>query len=268
MIRLEPKAIPPARLSLEGILPERLGDMAEADIAALPVRCGARSLPLGEFFSVTRSGAAEGALVIVGDARLDDVAAGMTRDEILVEGDVGASLGRDMAGGRVMVSGSAEWGVASAMRGGEIIVRGDVGDQLGAALPGEQLGMSGGKVVVLGNAGSAVGDRMRRGLVVVAGTVGPFCAARMRAGTLVVGGALGAHPGIAMRRGTLVALDADPPIPASFVPSGTHELVFARLLARSLAGCGLDDLLPRLDRLRRWAGDLAVGGMGEILVAN
>lgn len=268
MIRLEPRAIPSARLSLEGILPERLVGMAELEIAALPVLCGTRRLPLGEFFSVRRAGDAEEAVVIGGDDRLDDVAAGMTRGEILVDGNVGATLGRGMVGGRVAVAGRAGWGVATAMRGGEVRVRGDVGDQLGGALPGEHVGMSGGKVVVLGDAGSAVGDRMRRGLVLVVGRAGPFCAARMRAGTLVVGGALGPHAGVAMRRGTLVALDGSLPIPASFAPSGTHDLVFARLLARSLMGHGLEALLPRFERLQRWVGDLAVGGQGEILVAN
>lgn len=266
MIRLALDASPPARLSLEGILPERLEGVAEVALRDLPLLCGNRRARLGDFFSVaTDEGPADSLVIAGGDARLDQVGAGMTRGEIRVEGSVGATLGLGMSGGRVTVTGSAGWGAALAMRGGEIRIGGDAGDALGGALPGERIGMSDGKVVVGGNAGSGLGDRMRRGLVVVAGSAGRFCGARMVAGTIVVGGGFGAHPGIAMRRGTIVALTGAPLIPASFAPSGVHELAFARLLARTIAGDGVDALLPRLVRLQRWVGDLAMGGKGEIL---
>jgi formylmethanofuran dehydrogenase subunit C len=267
MIRLELGAPPPARLSLEGIVPERLEGLAEAALRDLTILCGNRRMRLGDCFSVAIDEGPADLLVIAGGSeRLDRVGAGMTRGEIRVEGSVGAALGLGMSGGRVTVVGAAGTGVAAAMSNGEIRVGGDVGDQLGGALPGERAGMSGGKVVVRGNAGSGLGDRMRRGLVVVAGGAGAFCGARMLAGTIVVGGVLGAHPGVAMRRGTIVALGGAPSVPASFAWSGVHELTFARLLARTLIGDGVDALLPRLLRLQRWVGDLAMGGKGEILV--
>jgi formylmethanofuran dehydrogenase subunit C len=268
MIRLELEAPPPTRLSLDGIIPERLEGLTEAALRDLPLLCGNRRLRLGDCFSVATAEGPTDALVIVGGSeRLDRVGAGMTRGEILVEGSVGASLGLGMTGGRATVAGSAGSGVAVAMRGGEINIVGDVGDQLGGALPGERAGMSGGKVVVGGDAGAALGDRMRRGLVVVAGGVGPFCGARMIAGTIVVGGGFGAYPGIAMRRGTIVALGGTPSVPASFALSGVHDLAFGRLLARSLAGSGIEALLPRVTSLQRWVGDLAMAGRGEILVS-
>jgi formylmethanofuran dehydrogenase subunit C len=105
---------------------------------------------------------------------------------------------------------------------------------------------------------------MRRGLVLIRGAAGPFCAARMAAGTIVVGGALGPHPGVAMRRGTLVALAGAAP-PASFADTGRHELAVVRLLARMLAAEGAGELAELLSPMRRWAGDLALGGRGEIL---
>jgi formylmethanofuran dehydrogenase subunit C len=266
MIRLVLKAPLPARLSLAGIVPERLEGLAEAALRDLPLSCGNHPMRLGNCFDVAIGAGPEDRLVIAGGSeRLDDVGAGMTRGEIRVEGSVGAGLGAGMGGGRVTVSGSAGYGVALALRGGEIRIDGDVGDQLGGALPGERAGMSDGKVLVGGAAGAGLGDRMRRGLVVVAGSAGPFCGARMTAGTIVVGGGLGAHPGLAMRRGTIVALGRMPPVPASFARTGVHELAFARLLGHSLAADGLDALLPRLTMLQRWVGDFAIGGKGEIL---
>jgi formylmethanofuran dehydrogenase subunit C len=266
MIRLTLSGRPPVRLSLDGILPERLEGLAEGAARELPVLCGNRRGRLGDWFSVEVGGGAADPLVIAGGSdRLDHVGAGMTRGEIRVEGDVGAALGLGMSGGRVVVTGNAGPDVAGAMRGGEIRVGRNVGDRLGGALPGERAGMSDGKVVVGGNAGSGLGDRMRRGLIVVAGSAGPFCGARMVAGTIVVGGEIGAHSGIAMRRGTILALGGRPSVRASFAASGVHELAFARLLARALAGDGIDALLPRLGRLERWVGDRAIAGTGEIL---
>jgi formylmethanofuran dehydrogenase subunit C len=268
MIRLVLAGPPPARLSLAGILPERLGGLGADALRELPVLCGNRRIALGACFAVSVVDGPADTLVIAGDSdRLDDVGAGMTGGEIRVEGSVGAALGAGMKGGRIVVAGSAEAGAGSAMRGGELRIGGDAGDQLGGALPGERAGMSGGLVVVGGNAGSGVGDRLRRGLVVVAGSVGPLCGARMAAGTIVVGGAVGAHPGVAMRRGTIVALGGGATAPASFAWSGRHELVFARLLERELARAGVIGALSRLGRLERWIGDLAAGGRGEILAA-
>jgi formylmethanofuran dehydrogenase subunit C len=122
-------------------------------------------------------------------------------------------------------------------------------------------------VIVAGKAGCGTGDRMRRGLVVVCGSAGPFCGARMLAGTIVVGGPLGAHPGVAMRRGSLVALGGAPPLPG-FADGGRHELAFFGLLARVLADRGVGLLADRVASLRRWSGDLATGGKGEILTPS
>jgi formylmethanofuran dehydrogenase subunit C len=266
VIRLVLKVSPPTRLSLAGIVPERLEGLAEPALRDLPLSCGNRPMRLGDCFDVALGAGPEDRLVVAGGSeRLDDVGAGMTRGEIRVEGSVGAALGAGMSGGSIAVSGSAGYGVALAMRGGEIRIDGDVGDQLGGALPGERAGMCDGKVLVGGEAGAGLGDRMRRGLVVVAGSAGPFCGARMIAGTIVVGGRLGAHPGLAMRRGTIMVLGAAPSVPASFTRTGVHELAFARLLARSLVADGLDALPARLTMLQRWVGDLAMGGKGEIL---
>ena len=266
MIRLTLRARPSLRLSLRAFIPDRLAGLSAGAIAREPLRQGNRPGVLGDWFRVEISDGAEDRLVIShADDRLDDIGAAMTRGELVVEGDVGACAGVGMSGGRISIEGSASVGAGTAMCGGELRIVGDAGDHLGTALPGERAGMRDGLVIVEGSAGAGVGDRLRRGLIVVRGPVGPFCGARMGAGTIVVGGQVGAGAGAAMRRGTIVAA-GKPMVPLpGFADCGVHELTVQRLLARVLAKHGLGDLADRVQALRRWQGDLAVGGRGEIL---
>ncbi|MDB5408539.1 MAG: formylmethanofuran dehydrogenase subunit [Rhodospirillales bacterium] len=268
MITLALRSRPPGRLSLAGVTPDRLAALDETAIAKLPVRLGNRQTALGDWFDIRIAGAGEDKLVIsgAGGDRLDQVGGMMASGELTVEGDVGARAGLAMTGGRLTVSGSAGDAAATAMRDGEIRIGGDVGEALGGALPGERVGMRGGTVVVARNAQSGVGDRMRRGLVVVVGSAGAFCGARLAAGTIVVGGGIGDHPGIAMRRGSIVALGAAPRLAPSFADCGVHDLIAQHLLARRLALLGLGTLASRIGPLRRFMGDQAEAGRGEILV--
>jgi formylmethanofuran dehydrogenase subunit C len=269
MIRLTLRARPSSRLSLRGVIPERLAGLSASSIAREALRLGNRQAELGDWFHVEVSGGAEDRLVISGaDARLDDVGAGMTRGDLVVEGDVGARVGLEMAGGRASIRGSAGVGAGTAMAGGELRIAGDAGDHIGTALPGERHGMRDGLVIVEGAAGAGVGDRMWRGLIVVVGSVGPFCGARMGAGTIVVCGEAGPSIGVAMWRGTIVALGRYADLLPGFADTGVHDLTVQRVLAQSLARLRLGPLADRLRELRRWQGDLAVGGRGEILTAH
>jgi formylmethanofuran dehydrogenase subunit C len=268
MISLTLKSRPPGRLSLAGLTPDRLRALGEAEIAKLPVTHGNRRSVLGDWFDVRVTGAAEEQMTITGPGgdRLDDVGGGMASGELTVEGDLGARAGLAMAGGRLTVSGSTGYAAATAMRDGEIWIGGDAGEGLGGALPGDRVGMRGGTVIVAGAAQSGVGDRMRRGLIVVAGSAGLFCGTRLAAGTIVVGGGIGDNPGVAMHHGSIVALGGAMRLSPSFADCGVHELVVHRLLARHLAQLGLTALASRIGPLRRFLGDRAEAGRGEILV--
>jgi formylmethanofuran dehydrogenase subunit C len=268
MISLALRSRPPGRLSLAGVTPDRLRALGEAEIAHLPVRCGNRRSALGDWFDVRVGGAAEERMIITGSGgdRLDDVGGFMASGELSVEGDLGARAGLAMAGGRLTIFGSAGYAAAAAMSDGEIRIGGNVGEALGSALPGDRVGMRGGAVIVAGDAQSGVGDRMRRGLIVIGGAAGPFCGARMQAGTIIVGGVVGDHPGIAMRRGSILALGGAPRLSPSFADCGIHMLTVQRLLARCLAQLGLRELALRVGPLRRFMGDQAEAGRGEILV--
>ncbi len=107
---------------------------------------------------------------------------------------------------------------------------------------------------------------MRRGMIIVDGAVGAFAGAFMVAGTLAAGGGAGGHPGYGMRRGTLVLGRAPEALPAGFADGGAHDWVVLALLQRH---CGDPEswLGSRtMSRARRLIGDLAEGGMGEILI--
>jgi formylmethanofuran dehydrogenase subunit C len=255
-------------VDLSVLVPEALAGKSRGEIEALELRSGNRRLRLGALFEV---GGGEGECLVIrnGASRLIRVGERMRDGEIRVEGDCGAFAGAGMRGGRLTIAGSAGDFAGCAMRGGVIEIRGNAGDFLGAALAGEGQGMRGGAIVVRGRAGDRVGDRMRRGLILIAGDAGAHCAARMLAGTILVKGRLGESPGLALRRGSLLLARQPSSIPATFQDSGEHPFAFLTLLERHLKteGAPLADFVPLPRRARRYCGDLATGGFGEILVA-
>jgi len=255
---------PDQRLDLSGLVPEALEGLTAKAIARLPVHTTRRRLLVGDVFTL-RMGEASSLRFEGGSVRFDLVGAGMSAGEIVVEGSVGQQAGRLMRGGRLHIRGGAGPFAASGLAGGVVEIDGNAGDRLGGPLAGEMAGMSGGVVVLRGDAGARAGDRMRRGLIIIEGRSGSDAGSRMIAGTLVLGGGVAGAPGALMRRGTIVLLQPDAPILPSFADCGLHRLVFARLLAAELTrlGCGLARRLGA--PMRRFAGDLAALGKGEVL---
>ena len=86
----------------------------------------------------------------------------------------------------------------------------------------------------------------------------------MVAGSLFVFGPLGRYAGAMMKRGSIVTTDAAAELLPTFVESGVNEFAFLRLYARRLAELG-DERCPVSIRARRFCGDLASLGLGEIL---
>ena len=194
--------------------------------------------------------------------RLDEVGAGWTGGILIVDGDVGQRLARGLSGGAVTVRGNAGPFAATEATGGTIAIEGDAGERAGGALHGRMAGLCGATLVIRGRAGERLGDRMRSGLI-VADAAGDFAGSRMVAGTIVAGTA-GHFCGYLMRRGTLLIREHGAAVP-SFVETGVHRLLVARLLERALR-----PLAPHLADLargehRRRAGDLATLGKGELL---
>jgi formylmethanofuran dehydrogenase subunit C len=255
---------PPERLDLSPLTPERLAGMAKPDIAKIRLGQSKRASCVGDIFRF--HGSDVGDIVFDGGSgRLDRVAEGMTEGTIRVIGDVGSQLGRSMRGGTVIVEGRAGPHAGSGLRGGRVEIAGNAGDHLGAPLAGELAGMKGGVLIVRGKAGAFAGDRMRRGLIAVLRGVGDHAGCRMIAGTIVVTGETGEMPGYLMRRGSIVLGREPRKLSPSFVESGAPDSVFGALLDHHLIAEGIlkRPLLGKAQR--RFGGDNAVLGLGEIV---
>jgi formylmethanofuran dehydrogenase subunit C len=260
------RSAPSFRIDLSALTPQRLTGLSAEAVARLELRHGRRVTPVGEWFDVR--GTAGPRLVIEADgSRLDRIGADMTDGEIRVEGHAGAYLGIGMRGGRIEVSGNADAYAACGLAGGTMKIGGDAGDFLGAALPGEHKGMRGGVVIVGGRLGDRAGDHMRRGLILAEGDGGAYCGARMQGGTIALLGQCGLRPGYSMRRGTLLFAGPCPSPGPSFNEAGELPLGFLVLLMR--AWKELPSRFAKLERgstrVRRWTGDLAFGGQGELI---
>ena len=257
---------PEQRLDLAPLVPHLLAGKSELEIAGLELQTTRARVTVGEAFRIRMGDPAEVRIAGACD-RLDRVGCGMTGGAIVVEGDVGVQAGRLMVGGRLTIIGGAGPWAASGMRGGVLEIAGAAGDLLGGPLAGETAGMRGGVVVVRGDTGERTGDRLRRGTIIVEGAAGAHAASRMLAGTLIVCGACGAGAGYLMRRGTVVLGAAPGGLPATFADCGTHELVATRLMAGFVREYSRVAAALLSRPLTRYAGDMAVAGKGEILLA-
>lgn len=258
---------PVQRLDLSPLSPDRLTGRTAADVGAIELSSGNRRLRVDSLFTV--AGAYASVLEIRNSCdKLDRIGEAMTGGRVVVQGDAGAYLGARMKDGSIEVQGNVGAYGVTGMRGGFVHIKGNAGDFLAGAIPGDPKGMQGGTVVVMGHTGERTGDRMRRGTLLIEGNTGDYCASRMVAGTIAVGGKVGRFPGLQMRRGTLILRQAPGALVPTFSDCGEHPLGFLTLLARSwrsLPGAfsKLPDTRPRV---RRYMGDLANDGRGEILI--
>ncbi|QFY41768.1 formylmethanofuran dehydrogenase subunit C [Candidatus Methylospira mobilis] len=263
-LKIEPRQ----RIDVSPLIPQQLDGKTVAEISAIELQSGNRKLRVDEVFTTSGSDSRNIRFLGAATAKLDFIGKGLTEGEIQVEGNVGSYAGMYMKGGRLLISGNTDAYAACEMKSGELTIDGDAGDYLGAALPGNRKGMQGGIVIVRGNAGHRVGDHMRRGSILIEGNAGDYLGTRMVAGTIGVLGTVGANPGYAMRRGTLLLLTALSQVPATFNDCGAHTLGFLPLLLKGYRGyrTRFAELAGTVKRVRRYAGDMAGLGKGEILV--
>jgi formylmethanofuran dehydrogenase subunit C len=256
---------PPARtVNVASLTPDRLAGLNVRQIGELPLPSGHS---VAEYFDI-EAGDAQHLIIRNSCERLSHIGAGMGSGSIQVEGPCGDYAGLGMTNGRLFISGNPGHFAGSCMRAGMLEVLGNAGDFAGAALEGDRQGMRGGLLAIHGNAGDRAGERMRRGLLVIGGNAGAYCGANMLAGTIFVAGQVGDMPGFSLKRGTLLLGQAPAPLPATFQDSGLFSLLFLTLLKKQLDRDhpSVSRLLPMENRVRRYCGDLATGGTGEILV--
>lgn len=256
---------PDQRLDLSGLTPERLAGLSEAEIAAIPVGSRREKLPAGAVFRIAPGRTDDVRLVGV-TAACDRIGERLSAGAVTVEGDAGAYAGRGMTGGTLTIKGAAGPWAGARMAGGRLEIEGSAGEFLGGAMPGEMQGMLGGVIVVRGDAGPRAGDRMRRGLIVIEGRAGDYAGSRMIAGTLAALGGAGDWPGYQLRRGTIVVGGEVGAWTPTFLDCGLQDLTVARLVGRTIEAQGSRAGAERLaaGALRRFAGDMAVLGKGEI----
>jgi formylmethanofuran dehydrogenase subunit C len=254
---------PPCRLDAGALIPSRLSGISVADIARLTLSAGQHPVCVGDVFDV--AGAPGARVQFMGDlARVDFIGAGLDGGSITVDGAAGAYCGAGAREGEISIAGGVGPYAGAGMRGGTLTIAGAAGDFLGGARHGEVAGMRGGVIHVRGAAGAQAGHRMRRGMIVVEGDTGAYPGAEMIAGTLVVFGRAGVEPGLMMRRGSLVVAGGCEP-GFTFADSGQHDFVWLRLLKRDLVSRGITGAAPLPTEARRFTGDLASLGKGEIL---
>ena len=252
-------------LEVDGLTPDRLAGLAEAEIASLGVRAGTRVARLGDFFTV-RGGRSDRVRI---EGTLDQVhglGSGLASGELVIDGSAGDRVGAQMTGGTLHVLGRVGHDAGVAMAGGVLQVDGSAGDRLGGATPGAARGMTGGEIVVRGSAGAEAAMRARRGLVVVGGDAGDHAARAIIAGTLVVFGRTGADPGRGSKRGSIIAIGGIP-VPATYAYACTFAPPVVCLLMTYLARrFGITAPLAVVHgRYRRYCGDAGQPGKGEIL---
>jgi formylmethanofuran dehydrogenase subunit C len=258
---------PAQRLDLSPLTAQGLAGKSLKEIERIELQTTRIRVTAGEVFRVS-GGDPANIHFAGGSKRFDRVGCAMSAGRIVVDGDVGVEAGRLMTGGRLSVRGDAGPFAASGMGGGMLEISGDAGERLGGPLSGEMTGMRGGLAHVRGNAGERAGDRLRRGTILIEGFAGAYAGSRMIAGTLVIGRQAGDLPGYLMGRGTIVLGEEAAMLSPSFVDCGEHDLVAARLLG-AFIGQTSTKLAALLRRpLRRYAGDMAALGKGEILLAR
>lgn len=258
------KTAPQQRIDCAPLTPNNLAGKSAAEIAAVVLQCGKQKLRADALFDISGDDAND-IVIQNGNNKLDYIGHSMRSGRITVHGGAGSYLGFQMRKGEIVLHGDADAYAASGLAGGTLHVHGNVGDFLASAIPGERKGMKGGLVIVTGNAGDRVGDQMRRGIVLIEGNVGTYCASRMLAGTIGVMGSVGEYVGFGMRRGTLL-LFSTPKLHSTIQDCGSHTLPFLSLMFKSFKNLPSKFAEINKNRVRRFAGDIASDGKGEILI--
>ncbi|WP_305908751.1 formylmethanofuran dehydrogenase subunit C [Methylomarinum sp. Ch1-1] len=254
------------RVDMSPLVCQKLQDLEPTEIAAIRLQNGKRTIRVDELFKIKGDDTQN--IVIEGSyGKLDFIGKELEGGSITVHGDAGAYLGQDMKSGRIQVTGNAGLYAGCEMKNGLLQIDGDAGDFLGAALPGNKQGMKGGTILVKGSVGERAGDHMRRGVILVEGDAGDYCGSRMVAGTIAVMGQTGRYLGYAMRRGTLLLWN-QPQLSATFNDCGPHTLAFLPMLFASFRHLNskFADASVAFNRARRYGGDMAEVGKGEVLV--
>ena len=267
-LNFELKTVPEFELDISPITADKIASYSTLDqIKKIKLHHSGRGIPISTFFHV--SGKKSDHIKIKNShPKLIRAGQNMHWGKLEIDGTIGMYAGLNLHGGHIIIHGNANDCIGNNMTGGRIDILGDADSYIGCGLPGTGAGMTNGLIRIMGNAGDKIGDRMRRGTIIVQGNAGRHCASRMKAGTIIVFGEIKEQPAIGMVRGTLVLAKPPNRLPTTFLGGELCENYFLRLLLNQLAK--LDKKMSYLKKhstfARRYIGDLAYDGRGEIIV--
>lgn len=262
-LELSLKSDPGQRIDLSPLTPNQLEGKTESDIAKINVATNKETLNVGDIFAVTMGDCSQIRFAGLNN-RCDYAGGGMESGSIVIDGESGVYTGARMRGGKLEVTGNTGDYAGASMKGGHLIVRGNVGDFAGGRHHAENQGCRGGTIHIHGSAGHYAAERMRRGIIIIGGDAGDFTASRIIAGTVIVSGDCGRFPGYGMRRGTVIVQSDDEVLP-TFADCGLIDLPILKMIQRSLETIDAGHAITTT-RTRRFAGDMASLGKGEILI--
>jgi formylmethanofuran dehydrogenase subunit C len=251
-------------LNCQLLNPTHLADKSPSDIASMLLNYGNSQCRVDDIFDISGNDAQNICFKNSSD-KLDYLGANMASGNMVIEGDAGAYLAYNLKKGEIHCLGNTLAYAACNMVNGLLTINGNTGDFLGGASAGLRKGMRGGTVIVKGNAGDRAGDQMRRGLILIEGNAGDYCASRMIAGTIGVFGSVGEYACFNMKRGSLL-LTKMPKLHATIQDCGAHTLPFLNLLFKSFAQFKTKFSSIQTLRVKRFVGDAACAGNGEILL--
>lgn len=275
-VLLKPKVKPPIPVEAEVLTPDRFAGMKLSEIEDLPFYVGNSVEKLSDYFELEGSIAqkpADQQITILGDAsRIKYIGYRMTAGRIIVEGDAGMHLGGQMSGGEIIVKGNASDWTGAEMSGGLIEIHGNAGDLLGSAYRGSREGMTGGCIIVRGSAGVESGIFMRRGVIAIEGKIGSFAGAHMNGGAIFIFGKASRGVGAEMRgNGSLIiCFKGVESLLPTFIYNTTYKPNFMRIYLKFLSDTLKVDKAGEYfeSSFKRYVGDAAVGGDGEIFIAE
>ena len=272
-IMLTPRGFSRIPIEANVISPDSFAGKTIQEIREMEIHYGNKACPMKEYIHVTGKVAdspEEQRIVIDGDARhIKHIGEGMTAGRIVIQGDAGLHTGAQMSGGDITVTGNVGDWCGAEMKGGLIRVLGNAGNLVGAAYRGSAEGMTGGCIRVNGDAGSEIGSFMRRGMIVVTGDTGPFTGVHMNGGEIIVFGKAGKRLGAQAKGngGFIACFGSVHEMLPTYRYDTTYTPTFMRLYLRQLSENLGIETAKYLDKpMRRYRGDLAVGGNAEILV--
>ena len=261
------KRRPEAKIDLSPLTPDNLAGLNINAIRSIKLDCSGKQLAVRDVFEVTGENTAD--IHFRRSSKMFcRIGHGMSFGNIEIRGHGGDLLGQNMRDGHIYVRGdSGDW-TGAGMAGGRIDISGDTGSFSGAALPEQMHGMTNGIITISGNAGDRTGDRMRRGMIIILGNSGNYTGSRMIAGTILVLGKTGIHSGYGMKRGTIILGKRPVDLAATFSSCGKLKMEFLRLLYKQIASLGrrFSHFGKFGPEVHRYAGDLSIGGKGEILI--